>query len=367
MAAETGLATASPGPASAYWDREVDQDLVCIDVRAETHDVKTFAFRAKEDRYVGFDAGQYFVFELDIEGEPVSRCYSVSSSALVPRVFSITVKRVPGGKVSNWLHDHLAPGHALRCTGPAGVFTLKEPAQQRYLFISGGVGITPMMSMVRSLADARSYPDIVFLHAARTPADFVFREELLYRAKVTPNFRLLFLPERAEDEPGWTGMTGRVSQALLTLATPDLAQRTVICCGPAPFMKAVRETSAALGVPPSHYFEESFDAAQPAVPEAAQPSAAPATAVAQVFKVSFAKQAKQIDIACDQPILAAARKQGVGIPSSCGNGLCGTCKSKLISGKVDMQHNGGLRQREVDAGFFLPCCSKPLSDLVIDR
>ena len=66
-------------------------------------------------------------------------------------------------------------------------------------------------------------------------------------------------------------------------------------------------------------------------------------------------------------IVAAARKAGVKLPSSCANGICGTCKSKLTSGSVDMKHGGGIRQREIDAGFFLPCCSKPLSDMVIER
>lgn len=364
MATESALPTScSPG---AYWDREADEDLVCIDVRRETHDVKTFSFRAGEDRYFGFRAGQYFVFELEIDGETVSRCYSVSSSPLAPRVISITVKRVASGRVSNWLHEHMVPGRALRAAGPSGVFTLPEAAaDHRYLLISGGSGITPVMSMVRALADARCHPDIVFLHAARTPADFVYHDELLYRAKVTPNLRLLFLPERPGDEPGYAGVTGRVSEALLSVAVPDLAQRTVMCCGPAPFMQAVRECSRALGVGLDHYLEESFDAAVAQQPVADAEQAGEPTAA--VFKVTFSKQAKVVDVGADQLVLTTARKAGVSIPSSCGSGLCGTCKTKLVSGRVDMKHTGGIRQREVDAGFFLPCCSKPLSDLVVDR
>lgn len=83
--------------------------------------------------------------------------------------------------------------------------------------------------------------------------------------------------------------------------------------------------------------------------------------------VEFSKQKKTLEISSEQSVLAAAKKGSVRLPSSCSNGVCGTCKSKLVSGSVEMNHNGGIRQREVDAGFFLPCCSKPLSDLVIDR
>ena len=82
---------------------------------------------------------------------------------------------------------------------------------------------------------------------------------------------------------------------------------------------------------------------------------------------SLALPARTIEVPAGQTVLSLAKKQGIRIPSSCANGLCGTCKSKLVSGNVDMTHNGGIRQREIDTGWFLPCCSKPLSDLVIDR
>lgn len=371
----------APAP---YWDAEADQDLVCMAVRQETHDVKTFTLRAMEGRCFGFEPGQYLRFEVDIGSETLSRCYSISSSALRPHSVSITVKRVAGGTVSNWLHDHLVPGSRLRAAGPAGVFTLPEPHADALLLVSGGSGITPVMAMLRALDDAQRHPDIVFLHAARTPADLVFRDELLYRAKVTPGLRLQFLPEQVQGEPGYTGISGRVSQALLAIAVPDIAQRTVMCCGPAPFMAAVRESALALGVAPDRYREESFTgpaAPTPATGDAAtisseatgantaSASAAPQAAppAAPSFKVAFAKQDRSIDVGADQFVLAMARKAGIKIPSSCASGLCGTCKSKLVSGRVDMQHAGGIRQREVDAGFFLPCCAKPLTDLVIDR
>jgi glycine betaine catabolism B len=88
---------------------------------------------------------------------------------------------------------------------------------------------------------------------------------------------------------------------------------------------------------------------------------------ALTFSVQFCKQNKTVSVPADQTVLSCAKKAGVRIPSSCSNGICGTCKSKLLIGLVDMNHSGGIRQREIDAGLFLPCCSKPLSDLVIER
>ena len=126
----------------------------------------------------------------------------------------------------------------------------------------------------------------------------------------------------------------------------------------------MRRICADRGVPADRYIEESFGGA-PA--EAAPAATPPAAEDAATFQVSFAKQGKTLEVRADQTVLSAARAGGIRLPTSCGNGVCGTCKSKLVSGQVDMKHEGGIRQREVDAGFFLPCCSKPLSALVIDR
>jgi glycine betaine catabolism B len=128
-------------------------------------------------------------------------------------------------------------------------------------------------------------------------------------------------------------------------------------------MAAVRKICAELGVPAANYMEESFDAAL--TQEA--PTYLAREEEDNIFKVEFLKQGRKIDVSSDQTVLWRAKKLGVRIPSWCANGLCGTCKSKLASGSVDMKHNGGIRQREIDAGYFLPCCSKPLGDLVIER
>lgn len=343
-----------------YWDPQVDNELVCIDVHQETHDVKTFTFAAREGKHVRFAAGQYFAFESDVDGQTETRCYSVSSSPFRTNAFSITVKRVASGRISNWLHDNLAPGTVVRTNGPLGQFV--RPADRKFLFLSGGSGITPVMSMARELADATTPVDVVFLHAARTPADFVFRSELTNIANRLKGFRLYLLPEDLAGEQSWPGLSGRISRELFQLTVPDIAARTVMCCGPAPFMAAARKITAELGVPPERYIEESFD---PVVEDV--PATLPDTVEDKVFEVAFLKQGKSIQVSTEQTVLSAAKKSGVRIPSSCSNGLCGTCKSKLTSGFVDMKPNGGIRQREIDAGFFLPCCSKPLSDLVIDR
>lgn len=353
------------------WDAEADDELTCVATFAETHDVRTFVFRAPEGRRFAFEPGQFLTFGFEIGGETVNRCYSLASSPLRPHTASITVKRVPGGTVSGWLHDTLVPGMVVKAVGPMGAFTAARHPAPKYLFLSGGSGITPLMSMSRTLADRAAPVDVVFLHAARSPLDLVFRAELDLMARRLPGFRLLYLPERTDGEPGWPGATGRLSAEFLRFGVPDLAERTVFCCGPDPFMRAATELCQTLGVPGENFHLESFDfgvlqAAEPAV-AAAVVEAEAATAPAPSFTVTFAKSQRSISVRGDEFVLKAAREAGLRLPSSCATGLCGTCKSKLVSGSVDMQHQGGIRQREVAAGLFLPCCSKPLSDLVVER
>ncbi|KRB62105.1 ferredoxin [Rhizobium sp. Root708] len=348
---------------TATWDPEQDETLVCLDVHQETHDVKSFTFASPEGKRFNFDAGQYFLFDFPTGSDGEARCYSIASSPHRRNAFTVTVKRVPGGKVSNWLHDNLTAGMTVKGQGPLGHFMRPKGEKKKLLLISGGSGITPVMSITRDLADQYEATDIVFLHAARTPSDLIFRQELASLAARMKGLRLQFLPETVAGEPSWPGLTGRISPEFVRLAVPDIAERVVMCCGPAPFMAAARSISAVLGVPPSDYIEESFDAAvidQPGLDVEAQP-------VGKIYQVEFSKQKKTLDVSADQTVLAAAKKGSVRLPSSCSNGVCGTCKSKLVSGSVEMNHHGGIRQREIDAGMFLPCCSKPLSDLVIER
>lgn len=335
--------------------------LLCVGVHDETHDVKSFTFVSPDAKAFDFEAGQHLSLELEIDGLPESRCYSMSSSPARRKAITITVKRTQGGRVSNWLHDNLVAGTIVKALGPLGAFV--RPAAAKLLLLSGGSGITPLMSIVRDIADAAQGTDVIFIHAARTPRDLVFRSELGVLAERMKGLRLYFLPEQVTGERSWAGLTGRISKEFLALAVPDLSERMIMCCGPAPFMKAARAFSAELGSPAHAYHEESFEGTgteEPGIGLAPSPQA-------KTFKVEFAKQARSIEVAGEQTVLSCAKKAGIRLPSSCANGLCGTCKSKLVSGSVDMQHNGGIRQREVEAGFFLPCCSKPLSDLVIDR
>ena len=355
------------------WTSDVEETLVCCHVRQETHDVKSFFFHSPEGRAFVFEPGQFITLELDVEGETINRCYTISSSPARPHTLSITVKRVPGGKVSNWLHDTVRPGTQIRVLGPAGEFTCARHPARKYLFLSAGSGITPLMSMSRAHHDLGEDRDIVFVHSARTPDDIIFSRELELIASNHTNFRTSFVCERVGARTSWPGVTGFLSLPLLKLIAPDFMDREIFTCGPAPYMKAVRDLLDEAGFDRRRYHEESFSFGTLAAERSADAPVAdlaPAengNADTAQFSVSFAKSQREIVCRSSQHVLDAARQSGLRLPASCTQGMCGTCKVKLVSGQVEMKHNGGIRQREIDQGMVLLCCSKPLSNLVIDK
>jgi ferredoxin-NADP reductase len=380
------------------WNSDTDDTLVCCQVRQETHDVKSFFFRAPSGRAFVFEPGQFITLELEIDGESINRCYTISSPPTRPHTISITVKRVPGGKVSNWLHDNLHAGNEVRVLGPSGEFTCARHPARKFLFLSAGSGITPLMSMSRAHHELGEDSDIVFVHSARTPDDIIFARELDLIASNQAHFRTAFVCERVGARTNWPGVTGFLTLPLLKLIAPDYLEREIFTCGPTPYMQAVRNLLDEGGFDRSHYHEESFSfetvsevAAQLTtahVADALQSIGAPVTADSFIeareeapgfapapvsietetrFKVSFAKSNREIECGSGQHVLDAAKKAGVRLPASCTQGMCGTCKVKLVSGEVAMKHAGGIRQREIDQGMVLLCCSKPLSDLVVDK
>ncbi|AXY23546.1 3-ketosteroid-9-alpha-hydroxylase reductase subunit [Komagataeibacter saccharivorans] len=362
----SAIVTHPPAQGVPFWDPERDEVLVCRQVRDETHDVRTFVFTAPQARLFSYAPGQFMTLTVMIDGQEINRCYTISSSPTRPNTLEITIKRVPGGVVSNWLHDNLHPGMEVRALGPMGDFTCAGSRARKMLFLSGGSGITPMMSMSRALSDMAADVDIMFVHAARSPRDRIFRHELAALEQANAHLRTVTLCEHDTPADRWDGYRGRLSASALELAVPDWREREVFVCGPAPFMDAVRNMLGQGGFDMTRHHEESFDfgtlvADEPEIIEAIE------ELEAAQFSISFTKSQRDIQCGADTPVLSAARAAGMRLPASCAKGMCGTCKCRLVSGTVEMKHDGGIRQREIDRGMILLCCAKPTSDLVIER
>ena len=229
--------------------------------------------------------------------------------------------------------------------------------------------------MTRTLSDLGSSADILFVHSARTPADIIFRRELEAIAAVMPNIRVVHICEGDYPSERWMGLRGRLSVAALEAIAPDLTERVTYTCGPPAYMSAVRRVLDQSGYDLNNYYEESFSF--DSLPVTAQLATDPARRADQeeppasgvgvaTFTVEFVRSGRTIACGAKQNILDAALAAGMRPPSSCSQGMCGTCKTVMLTGSVDMHHNGGIRPKEVAQNKILICCSKPLSDLRIE-
>ncbi|MFG3258462.1 FAD-binding oxidoreductase [Streptomyces sp. NPDC048172] len=341
------------------------EELVCTHVERVTHDMKTFVFERAVPRPFRHDPGQHLAFTFDIDGEEVERRYTLASPPTRPRTAAITVKRVPGGRVSNWLHTRLAPGTAVRARGPLGAFSTARHPAPAYLFLSGGSGVTPLMSMTRALHDLGSPADVVFAHSARTPDDVPFRRELeRIAASGPPRVRVVHVCE----DGGPPEFRGRLTPGMLRRIAPDFGAREVFTCGPPGYMRAVREMLAAACFPMDRYHQESFESAggTESAERAAPPVPVPVPGGGATYTVALSRTGTSVECAAGTSVLEAAARAGITLPSSCGQGMCGSCATTLEKGSVDMRHNGGIRPRDIARDRILLCCSTPLEDLVID-
>jgi glycine betaine catabolism B len=322
--------------------------LRCIQVIDQTPDVKTFRWVGAEGERFEYLPGQFVLLDLVIDGQSVSRCYSVSSSPSRPYVLEFTVKRV--GLVSNWLHESVSEGFELTIMGISGSFVYTGP-KEKVLLLSAGSGITPMMSMVRWISDMAHPVDVVFLHSARSPQDIIARSELAFLAM--ENLQVWFtVTEPGED---WSGLRGRVDRTML-MSVPDLLDRTVYVCGPEGFMTGVRQALLDLGLPPGQYYEESFGGA---------PSIIEAPKVETTATIEFAKSNKTIKPNAGETLLEAGLRSGITMTHGCKIGACGVCKLKLKSGAVDYVRSP-LALPGGGSGFVLPCVACARDAVVVE-
>lgn len=342
------------------------QVLQVIGIADEAPDVRTFTFRSDNQTWFRYKPGQFITLELPVGGEPLLRTYTLSSSPSRPFSIAVTVKAQAGSTGTRWMLDHLQRGDHVRAYGPAGDFSHHDHPAAKYLFISAGSGVTPMMSMLRWLNDCAPWTDIAFVNCARRPEEIIFRKELKLLGSRMPGLSLGFLIEERSSRESWFGHMGRIDAVRLPLLSPDFREREIFCCGPEPFMRAVREMLETAGFDMAHFHQESFAA------PVADPVPAPftedcdAAAGESVLPVRFAVSDIDGECVAGQTLLQTARASGVRIPAACEFGLCGTCKVKKVSGTVEMNHNGGILDHEIEEGFILACCSKPLSALEIE-
>ena len=329
------------------WSLEGGRALV-TEVHRETPDTATLTLRP-DHRWSGFLAGQHVRIGVDIDGVLRTRTYSVSCSQhRDDGQLSITVKRKDGGLVSGHLVAEVGPGEVLACSAATGEVVLPDPRPDRLLLISGGSGITPMASMLRTLADERHPGRITFLHYARTRADVAFAADLDRIAAAAPDTDVVIVPTGA----GRNGrLTGRFVRDHLDDLVPDHLEVPTFACGPAGLVDAVEQHYAA-GGGAEHLQVERFS------PPVLQATSGPGDGTVR-FAASGLERADD-----GRPLLEQAESEGLTPEFGCRMGICHSCTSHKVAGAtIDLRN--GRRSDGADEKVQL-CVSVPAGDVVLD-
>ncbi len=324
-----------------FW--QGDSPLTCIERIEETRDAATFVLYASSGAFFHFLPGQFVSIGAEIDGKTHWRAYSISSSPTRPETLSITVRRVAGGLVSNWLLDNVRSGVELPAMAPAGDFALQAAdVPANIALFSAGCGITPMMSMTRWLLETRTATDIHFFHSARSEDEFIFRDELLDLAAQHVNLKLhLFLtqPKGRVD-----CHRGRLDAARLQALLPDRNGTRAYLCGQDGYMEQVSHWLLGAGLEAGAIHRENFQAACVAVSEDAER-----------YSLHVPDFGRTAEIAVGELLLDVLEREGLPIIGACRTGVCGSCKCKILDGEVESASTAPLTPEEIAAGYVLAC------------
>ena len=308
----------------------------------ETADARTFVLAPDETPFP-YEAGQYCTFKVHVDGEDLYRSYSMSSAPETEAEMATTVKRVPGGKVSNWMLDNLVEGDEVTLTRAAGTFCLTESSAP-LLGFSGGSGVTPILSLAKS-ALATTDRKVSLLCADRDRPSVIFEavlDDLVAR-----------YPERLSVVRHIDEESGLLDAAAVADFVGSDTDADCYVCGPEGFMSVV--TSAWPG--PGHVFIEDFDAAPQ--PQAAEPVADNAEESGGTITIHLDRKKTSVPRVAGETLLESARRAGLSPPFSCEAGNCGTCMARLSEGTATMRANDALMDDEVEDGYVLTCQAVP--------
>ena len=335
----------------------------------ETDDANSIVFDVPAelaDRF-GFRAGQHLTLKADIDGEDVRRNYSLCV-APHEELLKVTVKRIAGGVMSNWVGDHLKAGDTIEVLPPHGSFTYDfspEAPPRHYVAFAGGSGITPIMSLIRTALSVEPKARFTLFYGNRDSSSVIFLDGLSdLKDRYLGRFELFhFLSDEAGDIDLFNGMLDRETcdAVIDQLVRDPKAVEAFFICGPGPMMDAAEAALQDAGVEQPKIHIERFTAGRPSAAEAAQMQAAAQEASGKAMWVTLDGRARKVEFNGDN-ILDSAREAGLPAPYACKAGVCATCRAKVTEGEVEMGARYGLTDEEIAAGYVLTCQSVPKGD-----
>jgi ring-1,2-phenylacetyl-CoA epoxidase subunit PaaE len=352
------------------------------ETRPETVDTVTIEFDIPmelRDTFV-YRQGQYVTLMHEFDGQELRRSYSMSSSPLEGKL-AITVKKVPGGKFSTWLHDTVKPGDKLSVAPPEGRFfvPLNPEKRRTYYLIGAGSGITPLMSIIKTTLEAEPMSAIFLLYGNRSEESIIFRDELdRLSERYVGQLHVEYVLSQPKKEGGgglfgifkksssnWQGKTGRINGKLVNEFLDEQLARGpehdcfYFMCGPGSMTDDVKAVLLAREIAPKQIYTEHFANANHV------PGEFTTTGGGEKRVIVHLKGARiELPVPAGATILDVLIKEKYDPPYSCTAGACSTCMAKLVSGKVKMDACYALDDDEVKAGYILSCQSHPETDVV---
>jgi ferredoxin-NADP reductase/sterol desaturase/sphingolipid hydroxylase (fatty acid hydroxylase superfamily) len=332
--------------------------LTVSDIRQEANDAFTIQFGNVPTFFRDFSAGQHLTIKVTINGETLYRTFSISSIPNTDNSLTLTIKKIKGGKVTNYLAEHLEVGDSLEVTAPSGQFYLNpEPANQKhYVMIAGGSGITPIYSMIGTILKFEPKCKITLFYANRNSDSIIFKEKFEQWVIEFPNQLKVkyFLSEEENLKNATKGYITRISLEEI-VNQYDKNKLDFYLCGPEMMTNKLLEDLVYLGMAKENIHHELFFVTT----QIQETSWQKAQVSARIFGKTY-----QFETQESKTILQSGLEQNVPLPFSCQSGLCGMCKMKCNEGKVIMKSNQVLTEKDLQDGYILTCQSLPQSSTI---
>jgi len=333
--------------------------LRVMEILPQTATAKTFCFERVDGALPPFRAGQYVNVMVNVEGVRTSRPYSISSAPMAERL-ELTVRDKPGGFVAPYLFNELRVGDVLETTGPSGHFYYEPLIDgEGLVFLAGGSGITPFMSMIRDTVQRQRLLTIKLLYGSRTPEDVIFRGELEKLAATHSNFTFSLVV--SEPPEGYGGLKGFLDSNIIGRLVDDIRGKTFYICGPRAMHDFCRAALKEMEVPQRKIRYELNGAPDDVSKEPGWPEGLSKDVV---FEVEVAGK-KMILAKAGEPLLNALDRSGLVVPALCRSGECSACRIRLLAGKVFVPSQAAVRESDRKAGYIHSCVSYPIDNLKI--
>ena len=332
-----------------------------VEIREETLSTKTFRLTPVDEPFPLFRAGQFVNLFLAVDGVRTSRPYTISSPPTIRAYIEITVRKMTNGFVSQYLYDRAAVGHQFELSDPAGCF-YHDPIvdTDKLVFLAGGCGITPFMSMIRAEAHAKQNLGMHLIYGNRIPDDVIFGNELAQLAGSMKNLKVdVVISEPPEGYSGWAGF---LDALMIQKLVGDVKGRTFFVCGPHAMYTLCLDALEKLGIP-RHRVKRELSGPLPDItlvegwPEKLDGQ--------QEFRVTIEGGPQPFKVRSGEPLLNSLERNQSGTDALCRSGECGACRTRLVEGKVFMPPSVSLRRSEAVFGYIHPCAAYPISDITI--